>query len=124
MVWLACVAAPCRTTLWVTDVALSELSVSATVPVRVPLAVGAKATAMEHCPEEDSCVVELQSLAPDGTCVKFVVIVRFDTVNSWFPALETVRPCEVLVEPMLVLAKTSAAACVQLILITLPESVT
>src|ERR1700728_645608 len=103
---------------------LSPLSVSVAVPVRVPLATGAKASAMKHCPEEESCVLEVQSLPPEDTCVKFGVIARFDTVNSWLPGLETVTGCEVLVEPMLVLARKSAAACVRLILITLPESVT
>lgn len=103
---------------------LSALSVSVTVPVSVPLIVGAKATAIKHCPEEDSCELEVQSVPPESVCVKYVVIARFDTVNGWLPALETVRTCEVVVEPILVLAKTSGAACVRLSLITLPESVT
>ena len=55
---------------------------------------------------EASCVLEVQSVPPEGTTVKFVEAATFDTFNCWLPESETVTVCGALVEPTLVLAKS------------------
>lgn len=61
---------------------LSALSVTENEPVRVPLSMGANATAIEHCAEEDSCVLAVQSVSPEGICVKLAESARLEIVRS------------------------------------------
>src|ERR1700726_4291588 len=99
MVCATCKPAPDNCTACALAELLSALSARVNVPANGPLMVGARATAIKHCAEEDSCVLEEQSVRPEGTCVKVAVSARFETVKVWLPALETVRVCGALVEP-------------------------
>ena len=55
------------TVCWL-DRLFKALSVNVTVPVNTPPVVGEKATAIAHPAPAVSCVLELQSLPPDGCC--------------------------------------------------------
>src|ERR1035438_5832364 len=108
MICATCDAAPdnCKS-CWLE--LLSASSATTSVPVRVPLAMGANATAIKHCSEEGSCVPEVQSVPPEGIWAKFCAISTFETFNGWLPALETVRVCGTVTDPTNVVPKVSAA---------------
>src|SRR5271167_2891616 len=58
-----------------------------------------------------SCVLELQSVPPDGTWMKLLGMDRFEAVICWFPALVTVTACAGLAWPICSLGKISAIGC-------------
>jgi hypothetical protein len=91
----------------------SALSDRLTVPVAGPLAVGANATPISHCPPALRSVLDVQSVPPDAAEAKGAEIARFDTCKAWLPASVTVTTCAALVESTLVAAKLNCAACVR-----------
>ena len=101
---------PLSAIVWVVLLAFRLLSVSVTVPVKVPVCVGAKATAIRHWPPDDTFEVELQSVPPEAVCVKLPIIARFDIMSCWLPALVIVTVWAALVVSALVVGKTSPAA--------------
>ena len=90
IVCASCNPLPDNCTDCMLDELLRALSVSVSVPVNTPLCIGVNAIAIRHWPPDDKFVLELQSVPPEDPWVKFAVIARFDTVNGWFPSLETV----------------------------------
>jgi hypothetical protein len=97
----------------VLPVLFSALSERLTVPVSAPLAVGANATPISHCPPALRPVLDVQSIPPDGSEAKFAEIARFETCNAWLPASVTVTTCVALVESTFVVGKFNCAACVR-----------
>src|SRR5580700_2931025 len=123
MAWAICKPPPDNCTVCMLAGLSSALSVTVSVPASVPALKGVNSTATRHCAPEARSVLEVQSVPPEGTTVKFAEAATFDTLKVWLPASETVTVCGALVEPTGVLAKVKADS-ERLSSYTLPAAVT
>src|SRR5271170_5590062 len=109
MVCATCEPPPDNVTVCVLPVLFSALSERIAVPVSTPLAVGINDTPISHCAPALRFVLDVQSVPPDGSEVKFAEITRFETCNAKLPASVTVTTCVALVEPTFVVGKFNCA---------------